>query len=87
MILPSNIASRLVKKIATLGRNTIAFNETEQEIIPLLIDNLSNKEIASKLNISYGTTRNYVSEIYKKVGADERSTAVEKLRNHTESML
>lgn len=80
LIIPSNIAVKLVKKITNIQLDDQLFTETEKEIIPLLIEGLSNKEISSKLNLSYGTVRNYISGIYKKIGTTQRKKAVEKLR-------
>lgn len=81
LIIPNRIARKLVKKIMTLQLDEQLFTETEKEIIPLMIDGLSNKAISSSLNISYGTVRNYVSGIYKKIGTTKRKKAIEKLKN------
>jgi len=60
------------------------FNKTEDEIIIQLLKGLSNKEIAQKLNISYGTTRNYISDIYSKVAESDRESAIKKLKKYIE---
>ncbi len=81
-IIPSSIAVQLVKQIKhTESEHSPDFNQTEHEIIEQLIDGLSNKQIAQKLNISYGTTRNYISDIYTKLAVTDRSLAIKKLQN------
>lgn len=79
LIIPNHIAQKLVKEIAINQKHIYTFNKTEEAIIKLLIEGLTNKEIAQKLYIGYGTTRNYVSDIYKKVGETDRKRALEKL--------
>jgi DNA-binding NarL/FixJ family response regulator len=78
----NNIAVKLVEKVTSKENNANLFNETEKEIIPLIIRGLSNKEISTIINISYGTTRNYISEIYRKIGQNERNIAIEKLKEY-----
>jgi len=47
-------------------------SERETEITRLIVDGLSNPEIAKKLFISLGTVKNHVYHIYQKTGADNR---------------
>lgn len=85
LILPTSIAAKLVQQLQEKKDNiNPQFNKTEDEIIELLIKDFSNKEIATKLNISYGTTRNYISDIYSKVAESNREQAIEKLRKYIE---
>ncbi len=51
----------------------------EKEIFDLLINNLSTKDIASKLNISEKTVRNHISNVMQKLGVKGRATAVVEL--------
>ena len=48
-------------------------SEREQEIITLVAEGLSNKEIASQLYLSEGTVRNYLSAILEKLGLRDRT--------------
>ncbi|KMK78175.1 LuxR C-terminal-related transcriptional regulator [Alkalihalobacillus pseudalcaliphilus] len=59
----------------------IKFSNREQDVIGLLIEGYSNKMIAEKLFISEGTTKNYISDIYGKIGIKERTKAVQCLKN------
>jgi predicted ATPase/DNA-binding CsgD family transcriptional regulator len=44
----------------------------ELDILRLLVDNLSNKEIASQLTLSANSVKWYVKQIYAKLGVNER---------------
>lgn len=48
-------------------------SEKEYEIIKLVADGRSNKEIASNLYLSEGTVRNYLSSILEKLGLRDRT--------------
>jgi DNA-binding NarL/FixJ family response regulator len=50
----------------------------EAEILMLLADGLSNKEIAQKTNISAGTVRNHLEHIFKKLHVRCRTEAAAK---------
>jgi len=85
LIIPSRIAAILIKQIqAKDPQSKLSFNKTEDEIIIQLLKGLSNKEIAQKLNISYGTTRNYISDIYSKIAESDRASAIKKLKKYIE---
>ena len=51
-------------------------SERELEIIRLIADGLSNKEIASHLFLSEGTVRNYLSSILDKLNLRDNRTQV-----------
>lgn len=48
-------------------------SEKEMDIITLVADGLSNKEIASELYLSEGTVRNYLSSILEKLSLRDRT--------------
>ncbi len=48
-------------------------SEKEQEIITLVSEGLSNKEIASELFLSEGTVRNYISGVLEKLELRDRT--------------
>lgn len=47
----------------------------EEEILRLLARGQSNKEIAEGLHLTEGTVKNYISRIYAKLGARDRTQA------------
>lgn len=48
----------------------------ELEIGKLMVRGFSNREIAKSLNITEGTVKNYISELYSKIGINDRTRAV-----------
>jgi DNA-binding NarL/FixJ family response regulator len=52
--------------------------EREEEILVLLAEGLSNKEIADRVNISYDTVRAHLRHIYEKLHVRGRTEAVKK---------
>ena len=56
--------------------NSGLLTKREKEVFNLLIDNMTTKEIASKLNISEKTVRNHISNTMQKLGVKGRAQAV-----------
>ena len=52
--------------------------ERETEVLGLIAQGLSNKDIAARLSLSEGTVRNYVSNIMGKLHANDRTQVVVK---------
>jgi len=48
----------------------------EEEVMHLLVEGLSNKEIGTRLHLTEGTVKNYVSAIIAKLQANDRTHAV-----------
>lgn len=72
--------TEVMEKIPDLMKNGDSFDysayeisEKEYEIITLVADGLSNKEIASNLYLSEGTVRNYLSSILEKLELRDRT--------------
>ncbi len=55
------------------GFDPSAYSSRELEIIQLVADGLSNKEIAGRLFLSEGTVKNYISHILEKSGMEHRT--------------
>ena len=53
---------------------------SEKEIAALLVEGLSNRQIADRLYISEGTVKNYISAIYDKTGIHDRVKLVVALK-------
>jgi DNA-binding NarL/FixJ family response regulator len=54
----------------------------QQQLVTLVAKGLTNKEIASRLNLSEFTVRNHIHNILKQVDASSRSEAVETIRSY-----
>ena len=53
-----------------------ALTPREEEVLHLLVEGLSNKEIGARLYLTEGTVKNYVSTIIAKLQANDRTHAV-----------
>lgn len=51
-------------------------SEREMQVLNWLVKGLSNKEIATELNISHQTVKNHITAILRKFGVDDRTQAV-----------
>jgi len=74
------IAGSLVRRLAALAEGTMAatlprLTERELEIVGLIDDGLSNKEIAARLSIGVSTVKNHVHHILEKLRVRRRSEA------------
>lgn len=58
-----------------------ALTDSELRVLRLLPTNLSLADIASQLYVSRNTVKTHVASIYRKLGADKRSEAVERARS------
>ena len=54
----------------------------QQQLVSLVARGLTNKEIASELNLSEFTVKNHLHRIMKQVDAESRHEAVESARAH-----
>lgn len=55
-------------------------SEREQEVLQLLAQGLSNREIAAQLFLAEGTVKNYVTAILQKLGVRDRTQAAVRAR-------
>jgi DNA-binding NarL/FixJ family response regulator len=75
------VAGRLFEQVTQAGRSppetTVlqVLSNREQDVLRLLARGLSNAEIASRLSLSQGTVRNYVSAILAKLEVSDRTQA------------
>ena len=88
MVIPQPIAARLAHNLTTLvttftniNIQTTELSLREREIAELMIKYYSNSQIATQLYLTEGTVKNYISEIYSKLGVNNRNKAIEILKN------
>lgn len=63
----------LIQKKEEFDYNSYEINNREKEIIRLIAEGYSNKEIAAELYLSEGTVRNYLSSILDKLQLRDRT--------------
>jgi DNA-binding NarL/FixJ family response regulator len=86
-ILPSKIAKKITDAAMLVSsdrqlrlKKAFSLSDREAEIAFMLLDGFNNRQIASALKISDGTARNYISSIYLKLGVENRSAAIIKIK-------
>lgn len=86
-ILPAKIAKKISDAAKTVSsdreirlRKAFGFSDREVEIAVMLYEGFNNRQIASALNLSDGTARNYISAIYMKLGSDNRADAIRRMK-------
>ena len=60
----------------TLGKNLYGLTEREMEVLALIVDGLTNPQIADKLIITISTTKTHVHNILQKLYVTSRAKAV-----------
>jgi two-component system, NarL family, response regulator DegU len=55
----------------------LGLTRRQQQIVPLIAQGLTNKEIASQLNISEQTVKNHVHDIMRRVGVNDRLQVID----------
>lgn len=84
MIMPPVVYHKLAEGLLKLKQDKkeekaklpFELSEREREICSMLVQGFTNKQIAMALFITEGTARNYISNIYSKIGTTDRINAV-----------
>nr|WP_202078056.1 response regulator transcription factor [Caldalkalibacillus salinus] len=86
MMLPTSLAAKLAAHLrnqqfsegseGSEGRPSISFTEREKDIAKLMLAGQTNREIAQTLFLTEGTTKNYISTLYSKLGTNDRGKAI-----------
>lgn len=70
--------------VATLPNVRMKFQlgltRRQQQLVPLLAQGLTNKEIATQLNLSEQTVKNHIHRMLQRVGAEDRLSVVEMVK-------
>ncbi len=64
-------------------RAELGLTRREQQLVPLIDRGMTNKEIASQLNLSEQTVKNHIHRILRKVGAEDRLSIFEAFQTRT----
>jgi DNA-binding NarL/FixJ family response regulator len=71
------VASRASGYPDSWTRSKLGLTRREQQLVPLIGQGLTNKEIANQLDISEQTVKNHVHRILRKVGVEDRLSIYE----------
>ena len=76
-------AEREQEEVRRILKYRYGITEKEQEVMALILAGCSNREIASKKQISENTVKNHISGIFGKIGVKSRTQLLSFLiRNH-----
>jgi DNA-binding NarL/FixJ family response regulator len=64
-------------------KNSLGLTRREQQLVSLIQQGLTNKEMASRLNLSEQTVKNHVHRMLRKLGAPDRLSIVDVCRNQS----
>jgi DNA-binding NarL/FixJ family response regulator len=74
------VASQNINPASFVIRHNLGLTRREQQLVQMISRGLTNKEIASQLNLSEQTVKNHIHRMLRKVGATDRLRAVELCR-------
>jgi two-component system, NarL family, response regulator DevR len=74
------VASQNTPPASFVVRHNLGLTRREQQLVQMIGNGLTNKEIATQLNLSEQTVKNHVHRMLRKVGATNRFGAVELCR-------
>jgi DNA-binding NarL/FixJ family response regulator len=83
VLIDPSVARKVVAEFARLTPSARPINdglpnpltERELDVLRLLAEGMSNREIGNKLSLTEGTVKNYVTNVLQKVGARDRTQA------------
>jgi DNA-binding NarL/FixJ family response regulator len=73
------VASKLLDRFSQLSRRAPAseeLSERELEVLCLMAKGAANKEISAELNIAQSTVKTHITNIFQKLGVNDRTEAV-----------
>jgi DNA-binding NarL/FixJ family response regulator len=83
VLIDPSVARKVVAEFARLTPSARPINdglpdpltERELDVLRLLAEGMSNREIGNKLSLAEGTVKNYVTNVLQKIGARDRTQA------------
>jgi DNA-binding NarL/FixJ family response regulator len=75
-----HVANQITRPASFVIRHNLGLTRREQQLVQMIGRGLTNKEIASQLNLSEQTVKNHVHRMLRKLGATDRFGAVDMCR-------
>src|SRR5215471_549277 len=75
-VLAPEATEALIQTVRRQGGETFDLTEREREVLKLLVEGLSNADIAERLTVTRSTVKFHVGGILSKLGASSRAEAV-----------
>ncbi|GAB3399118.1 transcriptional regulator [Flindersiella endophytica] len=72
--LTPSVATRLVRQQHT--SRTEALSARERQVVQLVADGLTNKEVAARIQVGEATVKTYLARVFAKLGVNDRTAAV-----------
>ncbi len=92
LLLTGKVAQKLARNVAEQNeknlmdrkvlKDELDLTARETDIANELVEGMTNREIAEKLFLTEGTVKNYLSDIYSKVGTSDRAKAILLLKRY-----
>jgi len=91
MIMLPEVAAKLAQGLSKISARKrekeniscdLDLSERERDIAGMMVQGFTNRQISSALYMSEGTVRNYISNIYSKLGTGDRTQAVLFMKDH-----
>ena len=75
-LIPAGTAERLMKRTMAVQRDPLtALTDREREVLDLIGEGLTNRQIGQRLFLAEKTVKNYVSNLLAKLGIERRTQA------------
>jgi DNA-binding NarL/FixJ family response regulator len=83
-LIPHQLAKALVSQLdsGSFQDEEIELTARELDILKSVANGLSNQDIADKFFLSQGTVKNYISNLYSKLGVKNRTAAIKYWKEH-----
>ena len=80
MVLFQTVSQQWTSQPSARIKAEFGLTRRQQQLVPLIADGLTNKEIASRLNVSEYTVKSHIHQMLRRVGANGRLEVIDRVR-------